>query len=291
MALKRIVPEKYPRRHWALIGAALGGKSTFAAQMRGPNLVIDADHRFAEMVRAHGCDALAISEDPSDNVDVARIVACLEDGVPGAGVKTITVDSLTAIISPVVQRALLANMHEENKNKAAAWAEKATTMKILMDGVTRWGTDTLFIWHEEKGRGAKGEEEVKETLSDTERDRLTRCLDVELRIVGDNGKRGIEVAWSRYGKSGVTLWDDTKTWQGMPEKVEAAIYGPEGAAFLTFKSGEEAQAWAVSKGYFASLEKAKDAYTELRGAIKPKAAADMFAAWVKHCEARDNAGT
>ena len=48
MAFKKM-EEGFPPRQWALVGQPGSGKSTLAAQMRAPLLVIDADHRFAEV--------------------------------------------------------------------------------------------------------------------------------------------------------------------------------------------------------------------------------------------------
>ena len=48
MAFQKMNKTAFPPRQWALVGYPGSGKSTFAAQMRGPLLVVDADHRFAD---------------------------------------------------------------------------------------------------------------------------------------------------------------------------------------------------------------------------------------------------
>ena len=58
MAFKKMVKPQYPPRHWSLVGYPGSGKSTFAAQMRGPKVVIDADHRFTEVLELAQEDVL-----------------------------------------------------------------------------------------------------------------------------------------------------------------------------------------------------------------------------------------
>ena len=74
MAFKKLETTAYPRRLWGLYGFPGSGKSTFAARLRGPLLVIDADHRFDEVARLAG-DVYALSDRPADNVDSERIAA------------------------------------------------------------------------------------------------------------------------------------------------------------------------------------------------------------------------
>ena len=51
MPFKRLDITQVPRRLWALVGFPGSGKSTFAMQMRGPVLAIDADQRVDEVAR------------------------------------------------------------------------------------------------------------------------------------------------------------------------------------------------------------------------------------------------
>src|SRR5262245_3830507 len=106
MPFKKITPSAYPPRQWAIMGAPGSGKSTFAAQMTGPILVVDADHRFQEVADFAGGDVFSL--DDAGN-DAAAIVADLRANMAGSGIKTIIVDSLTAIISPLIAQAVIAN--------------------------------------------------------------------------------------------------------------------------------------------------------------------------------------
>ena len=115
--------------------------------------------------------------------------------------------------------AILDNDAGRNKNRASAFKTKALAMRQLQDSVTGWGTDCLWIWHLQTGRNAQAEEVETATVSRTELARLTRSLNMMLRVIEDDaGRRGVYVDWARRGRSGVTVWDDSGTWQGIPEK-------------------------------------------------------------------------
>jgi len=136
---KQMVKQKYPPRLWGLTGYPGGGKSTFAAQMRGPLLVVDADHRFQEvfdLAVQSGRVVYELSNVPSDNVDTDRITERLTQGMPGAEVGTIVVDSLTAIIAPLVTQAIQDKAAGRIKNQYAGWKNKAIAMRQLQDAVT-----------------------------------------------------------------------------------------------------------------------------------------------------------
>jgi hypothetical protein len=202
--------------------------------MRGPLLPIDADQRFAEVLALAAGDVYRLSENPADNVAPAQIARLLEAHMPGSDVGTIVVDSLTTLIAPLIVRGMLDNEAGENKNKMAGFIDKALVMRLLQDAVTRWGTHTLWIWHLQRGRNEKAEKVVTATLPKTELERLRRSLNVELHLVADTKvgsteatqRRGVKVVWTRQAgaRSGMTLWDESGTWQAMPERIEAAIY-------------------------------------------------------------------
>ena len=49
----------------------------------------------------------------------------------GAGVRTVVIDSLTAIIAPITTQAVAANDAGENKNRIAAFRDKALALRLL----------------------------------------------------------------------------------------------------------------------------------------------------------------
>jgi len=274
MSFKKMSKPEYPPRLWALVGYPGGGKSTFATQMRAPLLPIDADHRFREVAYLVQGDVYELSDNPADSIDPEAVYRILTANMPGGDVETIVVDSLTAIISPKVVQAIMDNDAGKNKNRMAAFKDKALAMRLLQDAVTRWGTDVLWIYHLQDARDEKANAVTRATVSATERARLYRSLNLELHIVeDDNGRRGIEVVWARRGRSGMTLWDDTGKWAGMPEKIEQAVYGGlsreqqeqiEQRAPQEFATDEAAIEWGLGQGVFKEIHHAKNAYNKVK---------------------------
>ena len=295
MAFKKLDTPAYPRRLWGLYGFPGSGKSTFAARLRGPLLAIDADHRFEEVTRLAGGNVYSLSDAPADNVIPERIAALLRANMPGADVRTLVIDSLTAILAPLVTRAILDNDAGRTKNRMTGFKDKALAMRLLQDSVTGWGTDCLWIWHLQEGRNAQAEEVETATVSRTELARLTRSLNMMLRVVEDGGRHGVHVDWARRGRSGVTVWDASGTWDGMPAAIERAVYDGlsetdrnriEAATPATFAGPEQAIAWGFEQGCFQALQHARNAYDKVKAEHNPATAADMWSLWTANVIAR-----
>jgi hypothetical protein len=290
MSLRIKKKPQYPRRLWALAGFPDDGKSTFAARMGAPILAIDADHRFDQVMHLVAGDVYEFS-DPADNVLVARITAALED-VPYQGVATIVVDSLTQIMAPLVMRAVVDNAAGRNKNKAAAFIDKAVSLRWLQSAVSQWGTDVLWVYHLQDGRDNNGKPVVTTTIPKLELARLTRSLNARLRIVREGAKRGIYVEWARGGNAGMTLWDDTSSWELMPEKLEQAMYdGVQATDSLPsrFTGPDDAIAWAVRYGAYPDTAVAQAAYNAVKAEGQPAGAQEMWDLWIGTVVANDTA--
>ena len=297
MAFKKMIRDKYPPRHWSLVGYPGSGKSTFAAQLKAPMVVIDADHRFQEVLHmAHG-EVFELSDNPTDNVDPNEINSLLARNMPGAGVKTIVVDSLTAIITPLVVQAMVDHDAKRAKNLSAAFRTKALAMRQLQDAVTRWGTDVLWIYHLQDARDGHANEVVRATVSQTELARLTRSINTQLEIVEDerNNRRGVKVVWARRGRSGMVVWDDSGQWKDMPERIEEAMYDGlsadeqdriEKSTPDYFPNPEVAIDWAMQQGAFDTLPQAKIAYDGLKRDRQPGNAREMAQFWVEFVQER-----
>lgn len=302
MAFKKMEKPKYPPRLWALVGFPGSGKSTFAAQMRGPLLPIDADQRFTEVRALTESEVYKLSDIAADNGDVERIAALLAENMPGSQIGTIVVDSLTTIIAPLVTRAVLDNDAGVNKNRMAGFKDKALAMRTLQDAVSRWGTDCLWIYHLQEGRDANAKEQTTATVSRTELARLLRSLNLQLEVVQEKTRRGVKVVWARRGRvfpEVPVLWDDTGKWAGMPEKVEAAVYDGlseqarneiEQRTPATFASSEAAIAWGVDQGAFQTIQHSRNAYDKIKREQNPQSAEDMAALWTANVEYRLTAG-
>ncbi|MCE7986854.1 MAG: hypothetical protein DYG89_37245 [Caldilinea sp. CFX5] len=295
MAFKKMDKIQYPPRQWALVGYPGSGKSTFAAQMTGPLLVVDADHRFAEVARFANDEVFQLSDEPSDNVNAERIAALLKENMSGSGVKTVVIDSLTSILSPLIVEAILDNDAGRNKNRVASFKDKALAMRLLQDTVTGWGVDTLWIYHLRSGLDGQAREVESTTISVVELARLRRSLNLQLRLIQDQNRRGVYVEWARRGRSGLTLWDETGTWRGMPEKIEAAVYGGltneemnsfEQGSPVAFSGPEDAIAWGVEQGCFRDTVHAKNAYDKIKREKKPQTAPEMWQLWIDEVELR-----
>jgi hypothetical protein len=301
MAFRRMAKAKYPPRLWALVGYPGSGKSSFATQMRGPLLVVDADHRFTEVLDLAGeRDVYELSDVPTDNTDPDRVAAILAENMPGSDVATVVVDSLTAIITPLVVQAMMDKEAGREKNLAAAFRTKALAMRQLQDAVTRWGTDVLWIYHLQDARDAKGRALTRATVSQTELARLTRSINLQLKIVQDGNRRGVKVVWARRGRQGATVWDDSGTWAKMPERIEAAVYDglteadqeqiEEGIPEI-FPNPETAIAWGYERGAFEALQHARNAYNKLKREERPGDAREMARLWIADVQARLMAAT
>jgi hypothetical protein len=284
MAFKKIEANALPPRRWAIVGYPGDGKSTFAAAMRGPILMIDADGRRNEL---RGADIYSLSEEATDHLSIDRIQTLLEDGMPSSGMQTIVVDSVTSIISPIITQAMLDTPSGRTRNKNQIWVTKAETMRALQSAICRYNTDVLLIWHLEDNK-LNGERQTRETLTEIEQERLVRSLNAKLRIVREGDKRGIKVEWARTnpGAAGKVFWDDQGLWRGVPERIEAVIESQP--AKPVFASAAAAVQWAVSQGAFTDEFAAQLAYDDLKADLKPRTAAQMFEAWQTHVCALDD---
>lgn len=298
MAFKKMNTQALPPRQWALVGYPGSGKSTFATQMKAPLLPVDADHRFAEVAHYAQGEVFQLSDDAADHMNAERITALLKENMAGSGVQTVIVDSLTSILTPLVVEAILDNDAGRNKNRVSAFKDKALAMRLLQDSITGWGVNTLWIYHLRSGLDGQAKQVEATTISAVELARLRRSLNMQLRVVQDKERRGIHIDWARRGRSGQTLWDDTGCWKGMPEKIEAAVYGGLSEAEqeriakqdpTSFTGPEEAIAWGFEQGCFRDAVHAKNAYEECKRNGKPENAATMWQLWIAEVASRTSA--
>lgn len=288
-----------PRRLWAVVGDPGVGKSTFATRLRKPTVTVDADHRWQEVMSLIAGTAYQLSDRPADNVDPQAIAAALRANMPGSDVKTIVVDSLTAILQPIITQTMLEIEAGLHQNKAAAWKNKALAMRLLQDAVTGWGTDVLWIYHLQQGRDAKAQMVTTTTVPTTELARLLRSINMKLQIEpGGNGKpHAMRIIWSRRGRSNIRIEDPSGSWEGMPEKIEEAVYGGltkaqqdeiERSIPTRFNSMDEALAWAVAAEAFESLPHAVNAYNQIKRDHSPANAQEMWDLWIADCLRRQS---
>jgi hypothetical protein len=277
------------------------GKSTFAMQLEGPLLVVDSDHRAREVVGLAAGEVYELSERPQDNVQPVQIAALLRQNMEAAQIRTVVVDSLTAILAPLVTAAILDNDAGENKNRVASFKGKALAMRLLQDTVTSWGCDVCWIYHTQQGRNSKAEQQETTTITPIELARLRRSLNMSIRLVEERGRRGAKIAWARRGRQypeAPVLWDDSGRWGNMPARIEAAVYDGlsagdmdqlEQALPTSFSGPADAIAWAWD---FAGDRAFRDAvhcalaYEKCKATRRPATASAMWTAWVDDVQRR-----
>ena len=288
MAFKKMQAPQYPPRQWAVYGGAGSGKSHFASQMKGPALVIDADARFTEQLRNAVGEIYQLSDEHMDNADPNKIVELLKSNLPGSGVRTIVVDSLTAIMRPIINQGLVDA--ETAKNKIGVWRDKALAMSRMQDAVSSSGCDSLWIWHTHETMNASATKVMRASIPETELVRLRRSLNMILRIdLGADGQRTVLVEWARNGKSGIRLTDEAGGWRGMPERIEAAVYADgvkTGQTPTSFTSPTDAIAWGNEQKCFRDARHAQNAYDKCKRNAQPTNAAEMWAAWIADVQQR-----
>jgi hypothetical protein len=286
--------DTHQRRAWALIGVGGIGKSTFTTQLRGPSLIIDSDGRYREVEQHHPGSVYLISDRPADHHDPLRIAELLDENMPGMQIGTIVLDSMTAILSPIVTRILEELDRGRHKNRAAAWKPKATAVRLIQDSLNKWGTDFVIIYHEQDRIDGRGQKGVSKTVSQLEEARLLRSLNARIRLDQDRKGRYAEVVWSRTGRTG-RIYDEQSFWKDVPEKVDALIWDDlseteralaNGAAPQVFADPQAAWDWSLGQGCFESIEQAKRAYESLKVERKPQNATQMRDFWVAEVQRR-----
>jgi hypothetical protein len=298
MAFQAFTKSQYPRRQWLIEGEAGSGKSTLVTRLKTPMLIVDADHRFDEVVELVAGQVFQLSDDPLDHVDPDRIAELVTVNIKGSGTKTIVVDSLTPIIAPLTTKAFRDNRAGQNRNKVAAYAEKATAVRLLQDSLTRTGCDTAWIYHIYEGRDSKAQEVQRTSITELELSRILRSCNMRLRtVITPSGVYAVQVVWARRGRDGMVIEDPSGSWETMPERIEEAVYGglteeemdaKEKGAPDTFPSPAEAIRWGMDQvgELFKDEAHAQNAYNLLKDAKQPKSAREMRDRWVVEVEAR-----
>ena len=287
---------QYPRRLWAVYGEANTGKSTFCATLRAPVVWVDADQRAAEIVNLVEGDLLGISDDPYDNTIPERIDGLLTANMPASQVGTIVVDSVSAILEPIVTRIQADVEAGRIKNKAGAWRPKAAAMKMLHN-LGRFGTDVVMTYHEYKALDARGQWQQTRTVSQLEEARMVKSLNMLLKISHSNDLYQVQVVWARNGRGGFTLVDEAGHWRDMPERIEAAVYDDlsheEQVVFAdrpptVFPTPAIAIAWSMHQVPcpFRDEAHAQNAYDKLKAERAPGTARAMRDLWVADVQER-----
>jgi ABC-type dipeptide/oligopeptide/nickel transport system ATPase subunit len=292
MPIRKLEANKYAPRHWAIYGPPGAGKSTLAAQMAGPLAWIDADGRAQEIVKIANGEVYALD---TYNGDVRLIVADMRASLPATNIQTLVIDSLTALISPLVTAAMMEIDAGLHKNKVSAFKDKALAMRAIADAAIAGAPDVAFIYHTRQGLDGQARAVTSTSISTVELARLRRSLNMVLRVDATHNHRSVTIEWARCGRSGLTLDDTTGTWRGMPERIEMAAYDGldeaeraaiEHATPTSFSGPDAAISWGYEQGCFRDAVHAQNAYAELRRDQQPKTAAMMWVLWIEEVQTR-----
>lgn len=269
------------------------GKSSFAAAMLKPGtvgVVCDADKRFDEVVM-EGTNFVPLSNEPSDMQNPKRIYDITLTSMPNKDVSMFVVDSLTAIIEPIILR-IQRNVEEGKEKGARGYKEKADAMKYLQAAFTPWNADVIWIYHYRDRGNVYGKMETTTTLSELELARIYRNINIKCEIVvDDKGKRGVHVLEARGGRVGFTIWDESGTWQNIRQRLEKEVWGgltKEDQVQLldernvTLRSPEQAISWAWEFSqnhgeFFLDANHAKNSYNKLKQELVEELGSDLTA--------------
>lgn len=280
MAFKKMTV-KLPPRLWMLSARSGDGKTHFSMQMAAPILPIDADRKLIGTQRHAVGDVYEFSAEHADALSVESICRILDQDMPDSGVATITLDSITPILEPIITAAM--EQAKTAKNKIAPFQKKAEAIKKLTHALHKWGCDVLWIYHIEDSVDTSGNRTQRTSIPATELARIAKAVNMRLSIVRDGDRRGIRVDYAQHGKYGMTLWDDAGGWKGMPERIEREVYA-DGVLTTpleptTFANPADAIAWGYAQGCFRDAVHAGNAYEKCKAAVQPANAAAMWCAW------------
>lgn len=292
-------------RKWGLIAPPNGGKSTFLTAMRLPLLLADKDGRGGEL--AFIVDNVhSLTDDP----DVLNDPDVLSDYITTIGGQaqyrkgTVAIDSMTAIIEPIVDRIMAANDKGENSNRMGAFRPKALAMRQLTNALVAAGGDFVIIYHTRTSSMAKGnqvETVERASLSALEEARMFKVLNAIIQLGEDSKGRFAQIRDCRVGSAvGQKFYDTEGFWRGVPEKIDAHIEQCKrnevaaGESVVVFGSKAAALAWGFEQGVFADEAAAQNSFNKLKRELEAKAKENgtkltsgvMFAEWRKKVMAK-----
>lgn len=267
------------KRHWVLTSHGAGaGKTTFlASNARPPIMVIDADGRFdASEPLVDGSVHYA-----TQVIDTLALAEELIVEVPKNGDKSMLWDSMTKIYSLPARLGFMRNKTgRRSSSRAAEMVDKSNAMTLARDLVVL-GTDVYYCWHTTEGVDGMGKTEVRDMISDVEKNRLMTSVNVQLefaieqggifsaRVVyaRDFGDRKANVGFKIYDKPG-------NYWRGGADLLEQMIYTP-------YTSKEEALKWTADK-LGLNIDEAEGVYDHAKELINPENSGQMFAMYYLH---------
>lgn len=230
-----------------LYGVARGGKSTLALDFiraNQPGVVIPMDQRFEvyrDLALAEGVQVWPVSDpaDPSIWASADQVLEHLRKNFPGSGAKSLVWDSTSpgfrhwvewaqgyADMTPKERETVLGARY---KNKSALYQPKAHYMEQVAM-IANYGVSCLWISHEHGGRDQAGQETMKPSITEQERLKFQRNVNLTLKIRWEGNRYGVEIeeARNRPSLNGTILWDEPgNLFRGMWAQIAGVFYAAE----------------------------------------------------------------
>lgn len=230
-----------------LYGVARGGKSTLALDFiraNQPGVVIPMDQRFEiyrDLALAEGVQVWPVSDpaDPTVWASADQVLEHLRKNFPGSGAKSLVWDSTSpgfrhwvewaAGYAEMTPRERETVLGKKFKNKSALYQPKAHYMEQTAM-IANYGVSCLWVSHEHAGRNEQGKEVSKTSITDQERLKFQRNINLTLKIRWEGNRYGVEIeeARNRPALNGTILWDEPgNLFKGMWPKIAEAFYAAE----------------------------------------------------------------
>ena len=214
-------------RKWGIVGPKMVGKSTFLTAMARKILIVDTEGRGSEINGIHDCEVFLLGvDDHQDPFAVSQALRQDAAEIRTLGIDLIAIDSLTPVYRRFSAEAMVKNDRKLQKNRSAAFVDKAGAIRLFQDSAVSLGTDVAFIWHYEKVRDDQARLVRKQTISEMEREKLIRSLNAVIELRHESGTRVASVLWSRaHGKlaTPIEFVDREGFWKGIPEAIDRAL--------------------------------------------------------------------
>lgn len=273
----------------ALYAPAQAGKTLLASKLPGSKLVFDADGRFMEQASADD-EIYFAYETPAEMMHIPNITKAVADLVPDSDVQNIIIDTITMPFQQLLDDAEA--MGSVNGNR-----HKASVMKALRRELFAHKRNVIVIYHTHTAGDGKGNTTSdKKTISANELARFDMSVNLTLKVVIEqgSGRRGVTIEKNRFGHSGITVWDDTGSWEGFWEKLQIEAYKGLTWADMnriaasiptSFVDEPAAWAWATEQGCFKDVAHARNAFAKMlrENEIDQE---DIWGAWVTEVQER-----
>ena len=229
---KTLSKTQYPEDKWLVTGEAESGKTTFAIALaketaeKGQKIYLwNTDGREQEYASVLP-EGKVLVPDTDDLFDTAAVLKAIEKDIAAGEFRDVgqmIMDNSTHIYQTEARKTL----QDKLEGGKSTYVNKANAMALLRAAVMRPRCNFIIFMHRYDAGDLKGQMSERDTLSDTEKDRLELAINVKLRTIHQNGKYGIEVLMCRQrpGLKPFTLWDEPNNFfQGMPAKIRSALY-------------------------------------------------------------------